>query len=77
MTYDYDQHTTDGEQHIATARLLEQNGFTIHQAPTGTDLGDHHDDLDELFGGPDIIETREGCERTLRAIRLDLEDGHV
>jgi hypothetical protein len=74
MTYDYDQHTADGEQYLATARQLEQSGFTIQDA--GSD-GDHADTLDGLFdGGPDL-ETREGCERTLSAVRGEMKAGKV
>jgi len=76
MTYDYD-HTTDGEQHLATARQLERSGFTIEDAPSDTDAADYGDDLDGLFdGGPDL-ETPEGCEQAIRAVRLEMEAGNV
>jgi hypothetical protein len=78
MTYDYDQDTTDGEQHVATASQLEQSGFTIHAAPTHPDSTDEtNDPFEGLFDGGLELETREGTERALRAAREDLEHEHA
>lgn len=46
-------------------------GFTVQGPPSDTDAAEDRGDLDYLFDGPDLIETREGCERTLRAVSLD------
>jgi hypothetical protein len=74
MIYDYDQHTIDGEQHLASAGQLEQSGFTIHEAGDERDAGDS---LDWLFDGGLDLETPEGCERALRAIRSEMEAENV
>jgi len=77
MTYDYD-HTTDGEQHLATARELEQSGFTIHEADSDAGPGeDQHDPLEGLFGGGPDLETREGVERALGRARREMEAERV
>jgi len=76
MSYDYD-HITDDEQHLATSRQLERSGLTIQDAPGDTDAVEYGHDLDGLFdGGPDL-ETPEGCERAIRAVRLEMEAGNA
>jgi hypothetical protein len=63
MTYDYDQHTASGEQHLATAGELEDAGFTVYDAPEQNPADPA--ELDYLFDGEPDLETREGVERAL------------
>jgi len=79
MTYDYDKYTADGERHLATAGELEDAGFAVYEAPEqdAVETEEPRGGLDALFdGGPDL-ETPEGCEQALAAIRQEIRAGLV
>lgn len=71
----HDKHTADGEQQLATAGELEDAGFAVYEVPEPAETEESRDELDALFeGGPDL-DTPEGCEKALTAIRQEIRSG--